>query len=171
MADPFPYPSPLIVDALDHLRLAAISPPTSEHELRGIAMLPRPWDPASCPPELRTLIYTWLDDVASWINENHTWRVDRAIPICWPEHPHLVHELATITCLRWESDYAVTAATLEEWQRYTLPLFLDRIANRVGPTGCPPGKHQPHPGQARNFLYRRDDQARLRRQHRYRDAD
>jgi hypothetical protein len=38
--------------------------------------------------------------------------------------------------------YAVTPDPLEEWYRYALPTFLDRIAQRIGPTGCPPGKHQ-----------------------------
>ena len=53
----------------------------------GSAMLPRPWDPPSCPGELRRLIYVWLDEVVGWINEEHTWRTDRVIPICWDLAP------------------------------------------------------------------------------------
>ena len=169
MAAPFPAPSPLVVDALDQLRIAAESPPESDLELRRVAMLPRPWDPASCPPELRELIYVWLDAVAGWINENLTWRTDRVVPICWPDHPHIIHELAIVACLRWEADHAVTAAVLEEWHRFTLPMFLDRLALRIGPTGCPPGKHQPHPGQSRNRLYRSAAEIQARRQARHID--
>ena len=169
MATPFPAPSPLIVDALDQLRLAALSPPEDDKELRRLAMLPHPWDPAACPPELRCVIYTWLDDVVAWINEDHTWRVDRVIPNCWPDHPHIVHELAVVACLRFEADYAITAAVLEEWHRYTLTMFLDRITVRVGATGCPPGKHQPHPGQSRNTIYRGANESRTRRGRRYVD--
>ena len=170
MAEPFPDPSPLIVDAMDQLRMAVVSPPDSDAELRRLAMLPRPWDPPSCPPELRNLLYVWLDSVVGWINEEHTWRVDRVIPICWPEHPHIVHELATVACLRWETGYAISAAPLEEWHRYTLPTFIDRIAQRIGATGCPPAKHQPHPGHTRNALYRSREQSQARRMRRRADA-
>lgn len=134
-------------------------------------MLPRPWEPSSCPPELRRLVYTWLDQVVAWINEEHTWKVERVIPICWMEHPHIVHELATVAFLRWEAGYAVSPAMLEEWHRYTLPMFLERIVQRIGMTGCPPGKHQPDPGDARNALYRQPDEANSRRRRRGRGRD
>lgn len=169
MAAPFPTPSPVIVDALDQLRLAAAEPPKSDKELRLVAMLPRPWDPASCPSELRSLIYTWFDAVVGWINEEHTWRLDRVVPICWSQHPHIVHEIATLACLRWEADYAVTAGPLEDWHRYTLPLFLGRVGDCIGSTWCPPGKHQPHPGTARHALYRSDGAVRTRRRTRHAD--
>lgn len=154
MANPFPHPSNVISSILDELRLASVLKPESRQELVEISMLPRPWDPASCPSDLRGLIYTWLDVVVAWINEDLTWRVDRVVPTCWTEHPHIVHELAVVACLRWEAGYAVTPAAPEDWHRHTLPLFLDRLVQRVGTTGCPPGKHQPHPGTARNAQYR-----------------
>jgi len=169
MAKPVPAPSPVISSALDELRLAAVAPPESENELRRLSVLPRPWDPATCTPELRRLIYTWLDDVVAWINEDHTWKVERVIPICWMEHPHIVHELATVAFLRWEAGYAVNATVLEEWHRYTLPMFLERIVQWIGTTGCPPVKHQPHPGDARHALYRGADQANSRRRRRGQD--
>jgi len=80
-----------------------------------------------------------------------------------------VHEPATVACLRWESEYAVSAAVLDQWHRHTLPLFLERIAQRIGPTGCPPGKHQPNPGEARNAPYRREDENSSRRRRRAHD--
>ena len=171
MARALPAPSPIIVGALDELRLAAVSPPESASELRTLALLPRPWDPPTCPSELRRLLYAWFDEVAAWINEEHTWRVERVIPICWFDHPHIVHELATVACLRWEAEYAVSAAVLEEWHRYTLPMFLDRVGQRIGSTGCPPGKHQPTPGDARNALYRGESETRARRRRRMRERE
>ena len=171
MAVEFPTPSPVLAAVLDEMRIAAVAPPESQDELRRLATLPRPWEPASCQSELRNLIYIWLDDVVAWINEQHTWRVDRMIPICWAEHPHIVHELATVACLRWEAGYSVTPVGLEIWQRLTLPTFLDRIAQRIGPTGCPPGRHQPNPGGGRNALYRDGNAIEQRRQRRTDDCE
>lgn len=171
MARAFPTPSSIIVGALDELRLAAESRPKSARELRRLAELPRPWDPPTCPPELRRLVYAWLDEVAAWINEEHTWRVERVIPICWVDHPHIVHELATVACLRWEAEYAVSAAVLEEWHRYALPMFLDRVGQRIGSTGCPPGRHQPNPGATRNGLYRGEPEAAGRRRRRVTETE
>jgi hypothetical protein len=142
MAAPYPAPSPLVVAALDQLRIAAESPPDSDIELRQVAMLPRPWDPASCPPELRDLIYVWLDAVAGWINEDLTWRDRPRASDLLARPPHIIHELAIVACLRWEADHAVTAAVLEDWHRFSLPMFLDRLALRIGPTapiGVPHG--------------------------------
>ena len=115
-------------------------------------------------------MYGWLDEVVAWINEQHTWRTDRVIPICWDLHPHIVHELATVTCLRWEATFARTPAQLEEWQRVVLPGFLRGIAERIGETGCPPGRHQPAPGAARNALYRQGDEAARRRVRRWEEG-
>jgi hypothetical protein len=125
------------VAALDQLRIAAELPPDSDIELRQVAMLPRPWDPASCPPELRDLIYVWLDAVAGWINEDLTWRDRPRASDLLARPPHIIHELAIVACLRWEADHAITAAVLEDWHRFSLPMFLDRLALRIGPTGCP----------------------------------
>jgi hypothetical protein len=133
-------------------RLAAVQD-LSELDRRRLASTPRPWDPPNCPPPLRHEIYIWLDEVVGWLNEEHAWRVDRMIPVCWLDHPHIVHELATVACLRWAALHAPTATPLEEWHHATLPLFLDRISQRIGPTACPPGRHQPHPGVTRNRLY------------------
>jgi hypothetical protein len=171
MAAPFPRPAPTLVAILDEFRVAAMSPPTSQQEMHRLAALPRPWEPASCPHELRNLIYIWLEDVVAWINEEHTWRVDRVVPICWSEHPHIVHELASVTSMRWEAMHDVTPTALEDWQRETLPSFLERIAQRIGATGCPPGRHQPHPGTARNLHYREAELAALRRLRRKDDSE
>ncbi len=145
MAKAFPAPSPIVVGALDELRLATVSPPESVSELRTLATLPRPWDPPTCPTELRRLIYAWLDEVALWINEEHTWRVERVIPICWVDHPHIVHEVATVACLRWETEHAASAAVLEDWHRYT-PSPVPRTSRAAPRTDrLPPGETSTSP--------------------------
>jgi hypothetical protein len=170
MAAPFPEPSPIISGILDELRAAVVSPPETDLELRELAVLPRPWDPPSCGPDLRRLVYTWLDDVVAWVNTDHAWRPDRLIPGCWQDHPHIVHELATIACLRWEAALAVTPVPLEDWHRYALPTFLDRIAQRIGTTGCPPGKHMAPPANTRNTNYHEQQATSARRRRRNADS-
>lgn len=169
MASPFPTPSGVIAGMLDELRIAAAATDETEHESRRVALLPRPWDPSSCPPEIRRNVYVWLDEVVAWINEEHTWRTDRVVPICWDLHPHIVHELATVACLRWESTFARTPATLEDWYRVTLPGFFGRVVDRIGDTGCPPGRHQPSPGMGRNAIYREGHEPARRRRRRWQD--
>jgi hypothetical protein len=142
-------PSSFLASVLDELRVAAAQPAQSVDDMRRVSALPRPWDPPTCPPTLRNHVWQWLAEVAAWINAEHTWRVDRMIPLCWAQHPHIVHELATVACLRYDALLAVTADSLEEWHRYTLPMFLDRVTDRVGAHACPPGKHQTQPGAAR----------------------
>jgi len=170
LAVPFPSPSPVLVAMMDELRLAASLPAETPSEARRVAMLPRPWDPACCPAELRNFIYVWLENVAGWINTEHTWRVDQMLPACWMEHPHVVHELAVVACERWEASYALSPGALEAWQHYTLPTFLDRATLRVG-NRCPPGRHQPHPGTARQELLADPAQATHRRARRRADEE
>ena len=169
MADPFPEPPGFVASVLAELRLAASATNEPDAETRRVQEIKRPWDPASCDEELRECVYRWLDAVVAWINEDHTWRTDQVVPICWDLHPHLVHELATIACLRWEATFARTPGPLEEWQRRTLPEFLNRIADRIGDTGCPPGRHQPNPGTGRNDISR--SQKEQKQRHGRRSAD
>lgn len=169
IAAPFPTPPGVVASLLDELRIAAASTDEPDEECRRVALLPRPWDPPSCLPEIRQGMYSWMDEVVAWINEEHTWRTDRVIPICWDLHPHVVHELATVACLRWEASFARTPAPLEEWHRFTLTAFLARVAERIGETGCPPGRHQPSPGAGRNGIYRAPEEAHRRRQRRWTD--
>jgi hypothetical protein len=169
MATPFPTPPGVVAAVLDELRIAAAATDETDHEARRVALLPRPWDPSSCLPEIRLSMYAWMDEVVAWINEQHTWRTDRVIPTCWDLHPHVVHELATVACLRWEATFARTPAALEEWHRFTLPAFLGRVVDRIGETGCQPGRHQPSPGMGRNAIYRDASESARRRQRRWTD--
>ena len=60
-------------------------------------LLARPWDPPTCmDPELRADLWDWLDRVVTWLNHEYVWDTNGFIPSCWPEHPHLVHDLAVL---------------------------------------------------------------------------
>ena len=164
---PFPRPSDVVETAMIELQLATALPLSSPAEMCAVANLPRPWDPAGCPATLRRDVWQWLDRVVAWVNEEHTWRPDRTIPICWPQHPHIANDLATVACLRHQAGHtAASPILLDDWHRSTLPMFLDRIAARIGDTGCPPGRHTDNPGAARASMYHSDEQ-KGRREHRY----
>jgi hypothetical protein len=150
---PFPQPPAKLTELLDRLRLASENPNLTTDDLREVAALPRPWDPPTCPDDIQRLIWDWLDEVVAWINEEHTWRTDRMIPSCWLRHPHLAHELASIACLRLVTSSAVTPEPLEDWHRFALPAFLDRVVQRTGVDGCPPGRHQRWPGEGRQAMH------------------
>ena len=171
MAQPFPAPPGVVGCALDELRLVAGATDETEHEARRVALLERPWDPPACGPELRRNIYVWLDQVVAWINEEYTWRTEKVIPTCWDLHPHIVHELAVVACLRCEATYSRTPVAMEEWHRSTLPAFLIRIVDRIGDTGCPPGRHQASPGMGRNAIYRTQTESAKRRARRWSDSE
>jgi hypothetical protein len=166
IALPFPSPPRDVADAFDDLRRLASTESLGYSERVLAASAPRPWDPPTCDAGLRQQIYEWLAEVVGWINEEHVWRTDQAIPPCWLDHPHIAHEIAVVAALRWEAALATVPGPMEDWHRYVLPQFLERIVVRVGENGCPPGRHQPHPGITRNAAYRADgDCHRLRARH------
>ena len=70
-----------------------------------------------------------------------------AIPACWPEHPHLVHEIAVLTDQRHRAGLSLTSDHLEEWHRYALPAFTERMRARTK-THCEDG-HQEWPARGR----------------------
>jgi hypothetical protein len=117
---------------------------------------------------MRSELWAWLDLVAMWVNEQHLWNVTRpGIPECWPAHPHLVHDLAVLACSRYYTSFAVTPAALEDWHRYGLPGFLERLRDRLG-DGCQPSKHQPRPRRERDESHA-STRVRRGRKQRYRD--
>jgi len=145
---PFPDPPRWVRHTFDRLKV----PPDlmTQQELRE---LDRPWDPAGCSEVVRAELWPWLDDVADWINHEYAWQTARSIPACWPQHPHLGHEIAVLACLRVSAAEAAGPQVLEEWHRYALPGFLERMADRLGQLGCPPGKHTDWPGRSRHTEY------------------
>ena len=149
----FPPPGPLVRHAYGELDLARAGTDAQKRALGKLSVLPRPWDPPSCPPALRTQVWAWLDRVAGWINHEYIWVPEGFIPSCWPAHPHIAHELAVIADLRRTAGYAFTGDALEDWHRYTLPAFLDRAGSRMG-TCCGPAKHDDWPAAGRHREFR-----------------
>jgi hypothetical protein len=145
----FPSPGPLVAHAYSELELAQSGSDEQKRALGKASCLPRPWDPPSCPPALRTQVWVWLDQVADWVNHEYVWAPDRFVPSCWPAHPHIAHELAVIADLRRTAGHAFSGDALEEWHRYALPAFLDRAAARMG-TCCGPAKHDDWPAAGRH---------------------
>jgi hypothetical protein len=54
-----------------------------------------------------------------------------------------------VSLVAYYTRFAVTPAALEDWHRYGLPGFLERLRDRLG-DGCQPGKHQPRPRNERD---------------------
>jgi hypothetical protein len=72
-----------------------------------------------------------LEAVVTWLNHEYVWDVAEVIPPCWPQHPHLVHEIAVLADQRRRAGLAPTSDPLEEWHRYSLPSFTERMKTRL----------------------------------------
>lgn len=151
---PFPTPPDPVSEALNVLAVLRSGNQKRIELLGDRKNLPRPWNPASCPGELRADLWRWCDEIASWINREYAWRPTGMIPGCWPRHPHIAQELAVLGCLRLTAEDSYSPELLEDWHRSALPLFLDRIATRIGDGGCRTGRHVDWPGASR---HRADD--------------
>jgi hypothetical protein len=100
--------------------------------LHDLANLQRPWDPATCQTlQLRREVWSWLEAVVTWLNHEHVWDVADVIPPCWPQHPHLVHEIAVLADQRYRAGQALSSDPLEEWHRHSLPEFTERMRTRL----------------------------------------
>ena len=157
--EPFPRPGPMVAAAYRDLAVAQYGTANEKRQLGSFETLPRPWDPSSCPPSLRAQVWAWLDDVATWVNRSYTWALKAGIPPCWPRHPHLAHELPVLADQRLHAGRALSSTPLEEWHRYTLPAFLDRLQTRLE-TGCTSAAgHDPWPAAPRHRRHTHPDQA------------
>jgi hypothetical protein len=74
---------------------------------------------------------------------------------------------AALACSRYYTSFAVTPAALEDWRRYGLPGFFERLRDRLG-DGCQPSKHQTRPRNERDESHASKPVRRGRNQ-RYRD--
>jgi hypothetical protein len=146
---PFPTPPIEIEQAFTDLAVARFGDEEAIEALGDIGTLPRPWDPSTCPAEMRQALWAWLDDVAAWLNHEYSWRPATMIPPCWPLHPHLVHELAVLASLRAEAAHARSPDPLEDWHRYALPGFIERMNARLG-GGCQNDSHTDWPAAGRH---------------------
>jgi hypothetical protein len=92
-----------------------------------------------------------VEAVVVWLVTEYVWEATDTIPACWPQHPHLVHEIAVLADQRRRAGHAFTSDALEEWHRYSLPAFTERMKSRLG-SHCEDG-HQPwppHPAHGRD---------------------
>ena len=161
LAQPFPRPGRLVEYAYRELSIAANGTPEQLKVLGDTRRLPRPWDPPSCThPDLRLELWVWLDDVVIWINHEYAWDTDGFIPSCWPEHPHLVHDLAVLADQRRRAGLAHTSDALEDWHRFAFPAFLERMTGRLK-SHCENG-HQPWPSTSRHARHTSDPHRRKR---------
>ncbi len=171
MVAAFPRPGRRVEHAYTELDLAAgAGTKQQQNALGDPRLLARPWDPASCvDPALRAEVWAWLEQVVVWLNHEYVWDAEAMVPPCWPHHPHLVHEIAVLADLRRRAGLALTGDTLEEWHRYALPAFTDRMRARLR-QHCQDG-HQPWPGLGRHTRHQGEN-ARADRSGAYRaDCD
>ena len=162
----FPTAGPLLGTAYRDLYLAAEGSDNQKATIGDPSLLPKPWDPPTCRnPHLRAELWEWLDQVVLWLNHEYVWDPDGMIPPCWPQHPHVVHELAVLADQRRRVGLTLDSNGLEEWHRYTLPGFLDRMRARLK-AHCDQD-HQPWPARGRHA--RSTDQRNQRRQGAYLD--
>ena len=149
LAQPFPLPdTPKLTAAYDDLHAAASG---DTNRIGDPAKLARPWDPPSCrDPGLREELWVWLDKVVDWFNTEYVWdhTGGAIIPACWPLHPHLVHEIASLADQRRRAGIDLTSNSLEEWHRYTVPDFTERLKTRTR-TLCDE-EHKPWPARSRH---------------------
>ncbi len=132
LAKPFPRPGPQIAHAYRELDLALNGDDDQRKAIGDPNQLARPWDPGSIEATpLRTELWEWLEAVVDWINTEHVWDPTYLIPPCWPQHPHLVHEIAVLADQRYQAGSAISSDALEEWHRYALPAFFDRRRTRL----------------------------------------
>ena len=160
LALPFPLPDgPELSAAYEELYLAAHGDDATKKAIGDPALLARPWDPPTCSKrQLRQDLLQWLDAVVIWFNTEYVWDPTAGmIPPCWPQHPHLVHEIAVLADQRRRASIDTSSNTLEEWHRYTVPAFLERLRARVK-SHCDE-RHQPWPARTRLARHTSDSSA------------
>jgi hypothetical protein len=164
LAQPFPMPTgPELQGAYNDLYLAANGDDATKQRIGNPKDLPRPWDPPTCTSqELRTELWAWLDAVVTWVNHEYVWDLGAGglIPACWPLHPHLVHEVAVLADQRRRAGIDTTSASLEEWHRYSLTAFTERLRTRTK-TLCD-DEHKPWPARSRYIRFLADAAAEVR---------
>jgi hypothetical protein len=142
LVQPFPAPGKLVALAYRELDRAAAGSAEQIRALGDARLLPRPWEPATFrTPQLRQQLWLWLEAVVAWLVTEYVWEAADTIPACWPQHPHLVHEIAVLADQRRRAGHAFTSDALEEWHRYSLPAFTERMKNAAAEPlrGRPPG--------------------------------
>ena len=165
LIQPFPVPGRLVQLAYRELELVSNGVQDQLLVLRELRDLPRPWDPATCQtPQLRKEVWSWLEAVVTWLNHEYVWDVADVIPPCWAQHPHLVHEIAVLADQRRRAGLGLSSDALEEWHRYSLPSFRERMKTRL--RGYCQEDHQSWPAKGRHTRHIAEA-SRHRRMHAY----
>ena len=152
MVNDFPHPGRLLEQAYRELDLAINGTEEQRKALGIVKLLPRPWDPDSLTrAPLRRELWEWLEAFTRWLNTEYLWDVVGVVPHCWPQHPHLVRELAVLADQRRRAALSLGSDALEEWHRYALPAFVDRMRQRVR-NHCEDG-HSQWPAKGRHSRY------------------
>ena len=163
MLRPFPEPGRGLIECYRELDLALNGTKEQQKAIGNLRMLPRPWEPSSVRhPHLRHELWVWLEAVVAWHNIEYVWDVSMVIPSCWPQHPHLVHEIAVLTDQRHRAGLSLTSDHLEEWHRYALPAFTERMRARTK-AHCEDG-HQEWPARSRFARHLADEAVNQRRE-------
>ena len=58
-----------------------------------------------------------------------------------------------LAVLRWQAEVATGPEPVEDWNRYALPAFCDRMVGRLGESTCRKGRHQPWPAESRYVAF------------------
>jgi hypothetical protein len=154
LVQPFPAPGKLVALAYRELDRAATGSPEQIRALGDARLLPRPWEPASCrTPQLRQQL--WLDAVVDWLATEYVWEATDTIPACWPQHPHLVHEIAVLADQRRRAGHAFTSDALEGMAplQHARLHRTDEVTAAQPLRGRPPslaGERSPHPIHGRD---------------------
>lgn len=146
---PFPIPGPQLRYLYRHYNLLAAATDAEQQKLRDRGINARPWDPATLGTSAQRLeLWRWLEDVVLWFNHEYAWDTSQVIPDCWPEHPHLVHEIASLADERYRAALAYNGGFLADWHRQSVPLFLNRMRDTI--RGHCEERHQAWPARARH---------------------
>lgn len=160
LVQPFPMPGHQLRRLFRHWSTAENG---TEQEQAAIENRPasRPWDPATLGTNGERLeMWRWLEEVVRWFNHEYAWDTGQVIPDCWPEHPHLVHEIAVLADARRRAGSAKNSGPLEEWHRVCVPWFLSRMRDSIK-SHCEE-RHQAWPARARYAHHVGQDSSNLR---------
>lgn len=149
----FPTPPGSILLVLEQVAILRRADPKEMAAAGDLSEVPRPWDPPTCPAEIRETVWGWCDDVAAWLNREYAWRATQMIPPCWPRHAHIARELPVLAFLRWTAEQSTGPELTEDWHRYTYPMFCERMFTRLGESACRTGKHAEWPAESRYATY------------------
>jgi hypothetical protein len=107
--------------------------------------VPRPWDLCSVTGGLADAVWTWLDQVARWLNHTYAAHDGQVVPACWRQHAGIAHDLAALAFSRVDVYAASTAAYVPRWHA-DLEDFHRRTAAALGPhPPCLRGRHDELP--------------------------